>query len=211
MIKIAIVDDHELVAEGFARLINLQDDMTVISMSNSYDEAIQKLNDELPDLMIIDISLPGKSGIELLGDIHQKHPDIKLITLSMYDVEPYISNALNAGANGYLSKRVAPEVLIEAIQIVFTGQQYLSQDVEHNQSSFIDKSEVLDLTQREREVLILLAQSKAIKTIASILEMQPKTVHAHKANITKKLDVTAAEDLRKVAIKHHLIDVHDLI
>lgn len=211
MIHIAIVDDHELVAEGFARLINLQDDMEVVSMFNSYQDTIDQLQLSLPDLMIIDISLPDKSGIELISYIRKKYPEIKLITLSMYDIEPYISNALNAGASGYLSKRVAPEELIHAIQKVFTGQNYLSEDITLNRFAFRGKSDQLDLTQREKEVLILLAQSKAIKTIAAILDMQPKTVHAHKANITKKLNLTSIEEMRKIALKHHLISVDDLI
>ena len=211
MHKITIVDDHHLVAEGFARLINLQKDMNVVSIYKSYTEACEKFRAAIPDLMIVDLSLPDKSCIELIDYINNLEPDIPLITLSMYDVEPYISNALEAGASGYLSKGVAAEELILAIRTVLDGKQYLSEVIRQNKANFKRKGDELNLTRREKEVLKLLAQSKPIKTIASLLDMQPKTAHAHKANITQKLEVFSVEEMRRVALKHHLISVDDLI
>lgn len=211
MYKITIVDDHHLVAEGFARLINLQKDMNVVSIYKSYTEATEKFQQAIPDLMIVDLSLRDKSGIELIDYINNLEPDIPLITLSMYDVEPYISNALEAGASGYLSKGVAAEELIQAIRTVLSGKQYLSEVIRQNKANFKREDDELNLTRREKEVLKLLAQSKPIKTIASLLDMQPKTVHAHKANITQKLEIFSVEEMRRVALKHHLISVDDLI
>lgn len=211
MYQISIVDDHHLVAEGFARLINQQEDMHVVSIYKSFAEATQKFQSAIPDLMIVDLSLPDKSGIELIDHINNLEPDIPMITLSMYDVEPYISNALSAGARGYLSKGVAADELIRAIRTVLSGEMYLSDVIKQNKANFEDEYGILDLTRRETEVLTLLAQSKPIKTIASMLSMQPKTVHAHKANITQKLEIFSVEDMRRVALKHHLISVDDLI
>ena len=211
MINIAIVDDHDVVADGFAKLINLQDDLHVDATANSYDEAVDYLSHKTPQLMIIDVSLKGKSGIELVSHIHHHHPDIKMITLSMYDTEPYISDALNSGANGYLSKQVATTELIDAIHQVMNNQIYISEDIAHNREEDLEHQKSLHLTEREKEVLILFAKGKLVKTIASELGMQPKTVHAHKANISEKLNVKTSEEMRKVALSYNLLTVDDLL
>ena len=211
MINIAIVDDHHVVADGFSRLINLQADLNVDAIASSYEEAIEYLSQNSPHLMIIDVSLKGKSGIELVNHVHKHHPEIKLITLSMYDTEPYISDALNSGASGYLSKQVATTELITAIHQVMNDQEYISEDIAHNREEDLENQKSLHLTDREKEVFILLAKGKLVKTIASELGMQPKTVHAHKANIVDKLNVKTSEEMRKMALSYNLLSVDDLL
>ena len=210
MIHIAIVDDHHIVAEGFARLINMQSGMTITSILNSYDDTVKYLTNVTPDVMLVDISLPERSGIELMNYIHEHFPDIKLITLSMYDTEPYISDAFKAGACGYLSKRVASDELILAIERILEGKHYLSDDVAVNRLKNQKINDELNLTAREIEVFKLLAGSISIKRIAKILQMQPKTVHAHKANLSKKLNIQSSEEIRKTALQYNLISLEDL-
>ena len=138
VIKIAIVDDHAIVSDGFKQLIDIEEDLTVVAVFRSYSEAVTKLPYTEVDMIIVDILLPDTSGIVLMNHISKHHPNINIIALSMYDKEPYISEALRSGAKAYLSKRIAPDEIIVAIRAVLNNKSYFSEDVKANMADIKD-------------------------------------------------------------------------
>jgi len=214
MQNIGIVDDHEIVIDGFKRLIELDQQFVVVAEYNSYEEAIQGLLQTPVDILIVDISLPGKSGIELVLQVKETYPDILTIVVSMYDNEPYVSEALKSGASAYLSKRTASSELIKAISYIGDGKTYISRDVINNLKIGNSKehlSKLGELTAREVEIFKLLAQSYSIKKIATVLDIQPKTVHVHKANLYKKLALKDLHELVQLAITQRILSIDDLV
>jgi len=213
MVSIGVVDDHEIVREGFKRLIELEQGLTVSDEYSCYDDAVEGLRKQCVDLLIVDVSLQGKSGIELMGYVNSEYPQIRIIALSMYDNEPYVSQAINNGALAYLSKRIAPVELVDAIKFVLKGETYLSQDVAANvKSSHIEQSNnnINRLTDREFEIFKLLAKGFFVKEIATKLDVQPKTVHTHKANLFKKLEVKNRFELLRLALANNVLGYDEL-
>ena len=214
MQNIGIVDDHLIVIEGFKRLIEFEQQLTVVGEYISYEDAIKGLLVTPIDILIVDISLPGKSGIELIHQVKKNYPSMHTIAVSMYDNEPCVSEAIKNGASGYLSKRTASSELIKAISNICDGKIYISHDVIKNLNHGISNktmSKLENLTDREMEVFKLLAKSLSIKAIANDLNIQPKTVHVHKANLYKKLDLNNLHELVQFAITQHILNLEDLI
>jgi len=214
MKRIGIVDDHLIVVDGFKRLIELEKQLMVVGEYVSSEDAIEGLLQTPVDILIVDISLPGKNGIELIRQVKEDYPEILTVTVSMYDNEPYISEAIKSGASAYLSKRNVSSELIKAISYICDGKTYISQDVIQNlkDGNLNNHSEKLDrLTEREMEVFKLLAKSYSIKKIAHILEIQPKTVHVHKANLYNKLGIKNLHQLVQFAVTQHILSIEDLL
>ncbi|GLX79033.1 DNA-binding response regulator [Thalassotalea insulae] len=211
--KFALIDDHALVRDGFKRLIETQHEWQVVVEANTYLSAVQSLSNTLVDLVIIDISLPDKNGIELAKYLLANKPDLKCIIVSMYDQNPYVSNALEVGVKGYISKRSASDELLKGIEVVLAGNTYLSQDVINKlQFGHVENSTlgVSQLTERELDILPLLATGMNAKQISQQLNIMPKTAHVHRANIYKKLNVTNNFDLLKIALSEGVITMEEL-
>ena len=212
--KFALVDDHHMVREGFKHLLELTPQYQVMFESDCYQAAIDALdyNSDI-NIIVIDISLPDKNGIELLKHCSEKFPHIKSIIVSMYDHNPYVSNALDAGAWGYVSKRAASNELIKAINAVIKGESYLSHDVLkklHVSQTKEQSGALAELTQRELDVFPLLAKGFNAKQIAQQLNIMPKTAHVHRANILKKLAIENQFDLLKLAVSSGIITYEEL-
>ncbi|EPJ1367561.1 response regulator [Vibrio fluvialis] len=205
MIKIALIDDHTIVRSGFAQLLNLEQDIAVAGEFGSASDAFRGLTQTPVDVAVIDISMPDENGLSLLERLRQRDPAFKAIILSIYDSASFVKKALDAGAQGYLSKRCGPSELASAIRTVAAGKRYLCADALVNLSNPDINNVLVDLTKRELEVFDQLIQGKEVKEIAQALFLSHKTVHVHRANILSKLNLTNNVDLIRFAIQHHLL------
>ncbi|WP_155013817.1 response regulator transcription factor [Marisediminitalea sp.] len=213
-IRVLLVDDHEIVRRGFKALINVEDALEVSAEAANVFEAKSVLDSQQFDLIITDLSLPDGSGTDILRYLSERSLPIKSIVFSIYDREPYISEALNAGANGYLSKRTASDEIINAIHQVMNNNAFLSQDVLVNLSNSVKGKSTVNLdvlTSREREIFMLLAKGKLVKEVAQALRIMPKTAHSHRRNIFEKLNCTSSFELTQLALRAGLINSDDLI
>lgn len=213
-IRVLLVDDHEIVRRGFKALINVENALEVSAEAASVFEAKSVLDSQQFDLIITDLSLPDGSGTDILRYLSERSLPIKSIVFSIYDREPYISEALNAGANGYLSKRTASDDIINAIHQVMNNNAFLSQDVLVNLSNSVKGKSTVNLdvlTSREREIFMLLAKGKLVKEVAQALRIMPKTAHSHRRNIFEKLNCTSSFELTQLALRAGLINSDDLI
>ncbi|EKO3433693.1 response regulator transcription factor [Vibrio fluvialis] len=205
MIKIALIDDHTIVRSGFAQLLNLEQDIAVAGEFDSASDAFRGLTQTPVDVAVIDISMPDENGLSLLERLRQRDPAFKAIILSIYDSASFVKKALDAGAQGYLSKRCGPSELASAIRTVAAGKRYLCADALVNLSNPDINNVLVDLTKRELEVFDQLIQGKEVKEIAQALFLSHKTVHVHRANILSKLHLTNNVDLIRFAMQHHLL------
>lgn len=211
MIKILIADDHMLVREGIMALLKPHLNMTVVGEASSGQEAIEKAGALRPDIVLMDISMPGLGGLEATIEIRKRWPDTKILVLTQYDDKEYISRFLKAGVNGYMLKRAAGSELVSAINAVAQGESYLHSSIA---SSVIEgyikkKKEVSEpyelLTDREKQVLKLIAEGLTHKEIANTLNISEKTAIAHQTNISEKLDIHTKAELIKFAISKGII------
>jgi len=207
MISVALIDDHVMVRSGFAQLLSVEPDISVVGEFSSAKEAFNALA-AVPDLnvAVIDISMPDESGLSLLSRLKHIKPDLKAIILSIYDSASFVSQAIDAGALGYLSKRCGPGELVTAIRTVANGDRYLCADALFNLSNASAPPAALnELTKRETEIFEHLIQGKDVKEVAYDLSLSHKTVHVHRANILSKLSLSNNVDLIRFAIKNNLL------
>ncbi len=210
-LRILLVDDHALVRAGLRGLLELAGDITVVGEATSGEEACPMAASLLPDVILLDISLPGVSGIEAIGRLLRIAPEARILILSMHEAEPFPALALERGALGYLSKRSAPEELVIAVRTVAAGERYLGHAVaQHVAMAHLRKEHdpLSALTSREVEVFLLLARGRSVNEIAAAMNLSPKTVHAHRAGVLRKLGVRSTVDLVQVAVRSGVIDVH---
>jgi len=203
-IRVFLVEDHDLVRAGIRQLLECTTGIQVVGEAAAAEDACEALEACAPDVVIMDVTLPGMSGIETIGRMLRRLPSLHILMLSMHESEPFPELALKRGARGYLSKRCAPEELVTAVQQVAKGQRYLSQDIAQqvalNQVTG-ETTGVRGLSPREFEVFILLARGESAREVAEILHLSHKTVHVHRANLMRKLGVTSNTELVKVALR----------
>ena len=214
-VKILIVDDHEIMREGLCSLINNEPDMEVIGQAQDGREAVRLTNQLRPDVIVMDVNMPGMDGIDAARRIVNDIPDIKIIALTMYPKKSFVMEMLNAGASGYILKDDAFAELVKAIKTVMAGQTYLcpkSASVlvdNYVRKHPLNASASVLLTNRQREVLKLLAEGKPTKEIALILKLSPKTVDACRRRVMEKLNVKNIAELVKYAIREGLTPLED--
>jgi DNA-binding NarL/FixJ family response regulator len=206
-IDVVLVDDHAVVREGYRRLLERAAGLVVVGEAASMAEAM-RLDAELqPDVIVLDIALPGVSGIEVLRRLIAHRPEAKVLIFSMYQDGIYATHAMNAGARGYLSKASAPDLLVSAVRAVAYGGQYISPDVQQAMTTHSNSAVQLaqTLSARELEVLRLLAQGFAPDEIAVRLGLSPKTAANHQSAIKHKLGAGSALQLILIAQQFGLI------
>ena len=206
-IDVVLVDDHAVVREGYRRLLERAAGLIVVGEAASMAEAM-RLDAELkPDVIVLDIALPGVSGIEVLRRLVAHRSEAKVLMFSMYQDGIYATHAMNAGARGYLSKASAPDLLVSAVRVVADGGQYISPDVERAMTTQSNSAVQLaqTLSVRELEVLRLLAQGFAADEIAVRLGLSPKTAANHQSSIKHKLGAGSALQLILIAQQFGLI------
>jgi DNA-binding NarL/FixJ family response regulator len=208
--KVLLVDDHPLVREWLATLINQQSDLQVCGETDSAPKALQLIGVMNPDIAIVDISMEGGSGLELIKNIKASHPSIMTIVLSMHDEKLYAERALRAGARGYIMKREATKGVLQAIRCVLGGKLYLSDKMAMDMAEkFVDgrpgkqDSVAENLSDRELEVFQLLGRGLASRQIAEEMHVSIKTVQAFQARIKEKLGLSTATELLREAVRWH--------
>ena len=204
-LRIMLADDHETVREGLKMIVNAQDDMEVVGFAADGREAVTKAQELLPDVLVMDISMPKLNGLKATEKINEVCPQVKVLTLSRHADDGYIRELLGAGACAYVLKQSAPSELIHAIRAVAAGGKYidpkLAAKVMDNYSDRGARGETKgNLTDRESEVLRLIALGYSNKEIAARLTLSVKTVEVHKANAMRKLNITSRIDLVRYAI-----------
>ncbi len=211
-VKLLLVDDHPIVRSGLRMLFLSEPGMTIVGEASSGHEAIEAVQRLHPDVVIMDVSMPGMNGIEATRRIKAAHPETAVLALTMYEDEQYFFEMLNAGASGYIPKRAAPDDLVSAIKVVAEGNvflystlaRFLMRDMAERAAAEPEESEEV-LTAREREVLTCIAEGLTNREIAETLVISIKTVERHRENIMAKLDMHNRVELVKYAIKKGLI------
>lgn len=209
MIELLLVDDHAVVREGYRRLLERRSDLHVAAEAGDAEEALQLLRTTPIDLIVLDLSLPGMGGIELTRRILQRFPEARILAFSMHRDPLFASQALRAGALGYVTKSSTPETLIQAIYKVARNEKVLSPDIAPEMALSLlegDSNPADDLSPREFEVLRLLLGGQAVEEIAGILNISPKTVQNTHYQIKAKLGVRSDFELAKLAMKLKLVD-----
>lgn len=206
-IRIIVADDHRIVRQGLRSLIETEADMEVVAEANDGEEALAAINVAHPDVLILDISMPGMSGITLLERLYQMRHAVRVLVLSAHADASYLRQVLATGAAGFVVKRSAAEDLLKAIRTVVAGGTYLDPSVAGQVAAgFVDRKkarvarEAGELTKREREVLQEVARGYSNKEIANRLEISVKTVETHKANLLEKLGLYSRADVVRYAM-----------
>jgi DNA-binding NarL/FixJ family response regulator len=206
--KVFLVDDHPIVRQGLTLLINQEADLAVCGQAEDMHSALQAIRDSRPDIMIVDISLNGPDGLELLKSIRVKYPDMPVLILSMHHESFYAERALRAGANGYIMKQEATEKVLVALRRILGGEIYVSDRVGNHMlqhyirgASPFPQSSVAELTDRELEVFRLIGEGHGTRQIAEELHLSVKTVESYQAHIKEKLSLRSARELVQHAIQ----------
>lgn len=206
--RVVIVDDHPMMREGLAQLINHETDLSVVGQADTAAAALQVVASLRPELALVDISLPDKNGLELIKDLQTLHPQLPILVVSMHDEALYAERVLRAGGRGYIMKQEGGKKLMEAIRQVLQGKIYVSEkmsakilEIFSGRRAEAAKSPVESLSDREFEVFQLVGQGQGTRQIAQHLHLSIKTVEVHRANIKRKLELKGATDLVRYAVR----------
>jgi DNA-binding NarL/FixJ family response regulator len=209
MLRILIADDHTVVRKGLRQILLDEFPTAVIKEVADAEELVMKVMTEKWDVVVSDLSMPGRSGLDALQQIKLSFPALPVLILSIHPEEQYALRALKAGASGYLSKDTAPDELVKAVQKVLLGKKYISQSIAEKLantfSADADLSPHEKLSDREFDVMKLLANGKSVSDIAEMLSLSVTTVSTYRARVMTKMDMRSNSDLTKYAIEHHLI------
>jgi DNA-binding NarL/FixJ family response regulator len=214
-IKVLIVDDHTLVRAGIRSLLALVEDIEVVGEASDGKEAITKVKNLMPDVVLMDLAMPVMGGLEATRRLRKEYPSTKVLALTQYDDSEYVIPIIEAGASGFVTKMSAFSELAAAIEAAYKGESYLSSTaatalVEEYQQKIPSEGEqdpYQQLTDREREVLKLVAEGHTSREIADILVVSPKTVEWYKSSLMKKLNIHSRTDLIKYAIRKRIITI----
>jgi len=213
-VRIVLADDHTILREGLRALLTAEDEIVVVGEAQDGREAVRCVERLEPDLLLMDLSMPRMSGMDAIREIKKRYPDTRIIALTVHKTEEYLLTTLQAGADGYVLKDATHDELVMAIRTVMAGKSYLSPDVSEKviegylvgKESSRSLSAWETLSQREREVLKLIAEGYKNKEIAEDLCISLKTVEKHRANLMKKLDLHNAAGLTVYAVEKGLVN-----
>jgi DNA-binding NarL/FixJ family response regulator len=206
MKKIIVADDHSYVRRGVIQILKDEFPFAQIDEASNGDELIQQVMKEEYQLVISDLEMPGKNGLESLERIKELKPEIPVLILSIYDEELYAARTFKAGASGYLNKNSAPEDLIKAIRKIATGKKFMSHETAHKLEKLQTKKQSMDtLSNRELLILKLMASGKTTSQISDQLELAATTVSTYRSRILEKLQLNSNAELIKYALQHNLI------
>lgn len=210
MIKILIADDHSIVRAGLQRILADECDIEILGEATNYHEVLSMLRTVSPDVVILDISMPGRNGLEILKEIKSIHKAVKVLIFSMHPEDRYAVRAIKSGAAGYVSKESDVEELVEAIRRVDKGNRYISSALaEKLATDVLDETEkppYKNLSDREFQVLRMIALGKSIKEIAEELTLSPSTIASFRVRILMKLQLKSNVELTSYALRNKLID-----
>ncbi len=204
-IRVVLADDHDLVRTGIKALLATIPGVEVLAEARDGRELLSLLEDVKPDIVMTDISMPGMDGITAIGEIHARHPGLKVLVLSMYDTVDFVRRAVASGACGYLMKDAPPFELEQALRGVMATGSYFSAAVAHRLLQPAEPTPGDELTERQVQILTLIAQGKSAKEIAFDLGLSPKTVDVHRARIMERLNLKDVASLTRYAVRKGLI------
>lgn len=209
MLRILIADDHTVVRKGLRQILLDEFPAALVEEVADAEELIQKVMTAKWDVVVSDLSMPGRSGLDALQQIKLSHPDLPVLILSIHPEEQYALRALKAGASGYLSKDTAPDELVKAVQKVLLGKKYISQSIAEKLANTFSSDAALhpheNLSDREFDVMKLLANGKSVSEIAEMLSLSVTTVSTYRARVMVKMDLKSNSDLTKYAIENDLL------
>jgi two-component system invasion response regulator UvrY len=209
MINVMLVDDHGLVRTGIKRLLRDVSGIDVVAEAENGEQAISQVRKEKPDVILMDISMPGIGGLEATRKISQSLPGVKIIAVTIHDDDPFPARLLEAGASGYLTKGCDVREIISAIRSVYDGKQYITPEIAHKLAlSFVnerDKSPLERLTPRETQVMLMVVHGETNKAISEKLCLSPKTTSTYRYRLFEKLGVENDVELTRFAIRYGLI------
>jgi len=214
-IRVLVVDDHTIVRDGISALLALAGDIEVVGEATNGSEALKKVRELKPDVVIMDIAMPIMGGLEATRRISKEFPKTKVLVLTQHDDKEYFFPVIESGASGFISKAGASSELVQGIRSVYRGDSFLSpsvaklmiEDYQHNTGERGKQDPYNQLTERERDILKLLAEGHSTQKIADILVITPKTVEGHKTNLMAKLGIHNRIELVKYALRKGIISI----
>ncbi|WP_263143555.1 UvrY/SirA/GacA family response regulator transcription factor [Pseudomonas sp. RIT-PI-AD] len=211
MIRVLVVDDHDLVRTGITRMLADIDGLQVVGQADSGEEAIKKARELKPDVILMDVKMPGIGGLEATRKLLRTNPDLKIVAVTVCEEDPFPTRLLQAGAAGYLTKGAALEEMVQAIRQVFVGQRYISPQIAQqlalksfqpqNSGSPFDL-----LSEREIQIALMIANCQKVQSISDKLCLSPKTVNTYRYRIFEKLSITSDVELALLAVRHGMVD-----
>lgn len=208
MIKILIADDHTIVRHGLKQIVNAEAQMTTVGEAQNGNEVLE-LARKLPiDVVVLDITMPGRNGLETLKELKREHPSIAVIVLSMHPKDQYAVRILKAGAAGYIAKEDATEELVAAIKKAYRGEKYISPEVAELLADYVERGATTEshklLSDREYEVFCMLAQGKSVTQIAEQLSLSIKTISTYRTRILEKTGMTTNSEITRYCLEKNL-------
>lgn len=211
MIRVLVVDDHDLVRTGITRMLADIDGLLVVGEASTGEEALLKVREVRPDVVLMDVKMPGIGGLEATRKLMRSQPDIKVVAVTVCEEDPFPTRLLQAGAAGYLTKGAALEQMVQAIRLVFAGQRYIDPQIAQqlalksfqpqNSGSPFDL-----LSEREIQIALMIANCHKVQTISDKLCLSPKTVNTYRYRIFEKLSITSDVELALLAVRHGMVD-----
>jgi two-component system invasion response regulator UvrY len=210
LIRVLLADDHAIFRAGLRRLVEEAGDMVVVAEAADGREAIERVHDVMPDVVVIDISMPGLDGLEVMSQLSFSHPKLPILVLTMHEEEQYVVRTIAAGAKGYITKRSVPEQLVQAIRKVHAGGRYLTEEAAEllalrMASGARDRSPIDTLSNREIQVLRCLALGQTTREIAEVYHISVKTVDTYRSRLLQKLNLRNNAELTRFAIQNDLV------
>lgn len=217
-IKILLVDDHPLVRAGFQRLLISDESIEIVGEADNGQSACEMYASHQPDVVIMDLNMPADAstaetsnnlngGLEAIRRIISHDSEAKVLVLTAMEIDPFPAHVVSAGAKGFLTKRCAPDELLEAVKAIHAGEEYITEEIRSriNGSGPSEAASLASLTKRELQIFSLLAEGRTVAQVAEEMFLSPKTVHAHRTNIFRKLTISNNSELVHLAIRHNIV------
>lgn len=218
-IRILLVDDHSIVRAGFQHMLLKEADMVILAEAENGNQAVELYHELSPDVVVMDLAMPADStaeeatstagGLDAIKRILAHDPEARILVLTIWEASPYPARVAGAGVKGYVTKRCAQDELVHAVREIYSGRSYFSaaikDQITHDAGTQLEHSPISQLTRRELEVFTLLAEGRSVNAIADAIFLSPKTVHAHRANILRKLSLTNGSEIIHLALRTGII------
>ncbi|WP_028686565.1 response regulator transcription factor GacA [Pseudomonas fulva] len=209
MIRVLVVDDHDLVRTGITRMLADIDGLQVVGEGDSGESALKLARQLKPDVVLMDVKMPGIGGLEATRKLLRSHPDIKVVAVTVCEEDPFPTRLLQAGAAGYLTKGAGLDEMVQAIRLAFAGQRYISPQIAQQLAlkSFQPQGSPFDaLSEREIQIALMIVGCQKVQIISDKLCLSPKTVNTYRYRIFEKLSVTSDVELTLLAVRHGMVD-----
>ncbi len=207
--KVFIADDHELIREGLKKVLQKESDIFVVGEAGNVSELFGQLSEKEVEIIILDISMPGRSGLDSISELKTIYPKINILVLSMHPEERFAVRALKAGASGYMTKESAAQELVKALRRIYSGHKYVSPSLAEYLALEIgsnNKQLHENLSNREFEIMIMISQGKSVGDIAEELSLSVNTITSYRSRVLEKMNMKTNAEIIRYALKHQLVD-----